>query len=66
MHTASPLSPVRTVPTSPPTFVDVDLAAGLLRGFINAVEMEGGSRTPVMAFAKLRAEQQLRMWGVDL
>ena len=42
--------------------VDRALAAGLLRDFLTAIEAEGGTRSPFMAFAQARAEAQLADW----
>ncbi|TCM30040.1 hypothetical protein [Novosphingobium sp. ST904] len=46
------------------TFVDRDSAAGVVCGFLSALEADGGAKTPFMQYAQASAERALRRWGV--
>jgi hypothetical protein len=55
-HTAASRRPARdTVP--------VAAAAGLIRNFLTALDMDGGATTPAMTIARILAERHLAAWG---
>jgi len=61
-QTSAPFS--RTAPLA--TFVDVDLAASLLRNFLTALDTDDAAqRDSFMNFARAKAEHQLAAWGVS-
>lgn len=46
------------------SFVDRDSAAGLICDFLSALEAQGGPTHPFMTYTQVRAEKQLRAWGI--
>ncbi|GFE73478.1 hypothetical protein [Novosphingobium sp. TCA1] len=68
MHRAS--LPGNSQPPAQPsasriTFVDRDAAAGLICKFLDAIDAEGGPKSPFMQYAQANAARTLRLWGVE-